>query len=334
MFLYDAMTFSGNKLKKRKDYLMYDEIDYVYAVYKEKSFSGAAKKLFVSQPALSSSIKKTETRLGITIFDRGSQPIALTEEGRVYIDAAEKILAIKSGLTERLNDMSELKTGKITVSGENYISSFIYPKIIIEFKNKYSGIDIEMVESNSHDLQGKLFDESVDLLIDYQVDTELYESHPLANEHIILCVPKKLPINERLAEYRLTAKDIKNGKHLNDSFPAVSLAEFKGEEFVILKKGNYSHYHSMELCSEAGFTPNVKIYPDQMITSYNMTRAGMGVSLIPDLLIYSSAESGKCFFYKLSEVNSLRRLHIGFKKNRYKSRAVQEFIKTAIDVYS
>ena len=312
---------------------MYDEIDYVYEVYKEKSFSGAAKNLFVSQPALSSSIKKTEARLGITIFDRSSQPIALTEEGKVYIEAAEKILAIKRGLTERLNDMSELKTGRITVSGENYISSFIYPKIIIEFKNKYSGIDIEMVESNSHDLQNRLFDESVDLLIDYNFDSELYDSYPLTDEHIILCVPRKLPINEQLAEYRLTAKDIKNGNHLKAECPAVSLSRFSNEQFVILKKGNYSHFHSLELCADAGFTPNVKIYPDQMITSYNMSRAGMGVSLIPDLLIYSSAESGKCFFYKLSEQNSLRKLCIGFKKNRYKSRAVDEFIKTALEVY-
>ena len=312
---------------------MYDEIDYVYEVYKEKSFSGAAKNLFVSQPALSSSIKKTEARLGITIFDRSSQPIALTEEGKVYIEAAEKILAIKRGLTERLNDMSELKTGRITVSGENYISSFIYPKIIIEFKNKYSGIDIEMVESNSHDLQNRLFDESVDLLIDYNFDSEFYDSYPLTDEHIILCVPRKLPINEQLAEYRLTAKDIKNGNHLKAECPAVSLSRFSNEQFVILKKGNYSHFHSLELCADAGFTPNVKIYPDQMITSYNMSRAGMGVSLIPDLLIYSSAESGKCFFYKLSEQNSLRKLCIGFKKNRYKSRAVDEFIKTALEVY-
>lgn len=313
---------------------MYDEIDYVYAVYKEKSFSGAAKKLFVSQPALSSSIKKTETRLGITIFDRGSQPIALTDEGRVYIEAAEKIIAIRSALTERLNDMSELKTGKITVSGENYISSFIYPKIIIEFKNRYAGIDIEMVESNSHDLQDRLFNESVDLLIDYQFDPELYESHPLKDEHIILCVPKKLPINERLQSYRLTAKDIKSGNHLSPDCPSVSLSEFKDEDFVILKRGNYSHAHSLSLCADAGFVPNVKIYPDQMITSYNMTRAGMGVTLLPDLLIYSSPESGKCYFYKLSEQNSLRKLYVGFKKNRYKSRAVDEFIKIAKEVYN
>ena len=312
---------------------MYEEIDYVYEVYKEKSFSQAAKNLFVSQPALSSSIKKVETRLGITIFDRSSQPITLTEEGRVYIEAAEKILKIKNGLQSQLSDMSQLKTGHITVSGENYISSFIYPKIIIEFMERYSGIDIEMVESNSHDLQNQLLAENVDLLIDYKFDPLLYDSYPLVDEHILLCVPSKLPINSHLNEYQLSAKDIKSGKHLKKGCKAISLSEFSDETFVILKKGNYSHRHSMELCAEAGFEPKVKIFPDQMITSYNMSRAGMGISLIPDLLIYSSPESGRCVYYKLQETNSLRKLCLGFKKNRYMSRAVEEFIKVALEVY-
>ena len=95
---------------------MYDEIDYVYEVYKEKSFSAAAKNLYVSQPALSSSIKKIESRLGITIFDRSSQPISLTDEGKVYVEAIEKIMSIKKGLETRLSDINKLKTGHITVS--------------------------------------------------------------------------------------------------------------------------------------------------------------------------------------------------------------------------
>ncbi len=313
---------------------MYDELEYVYEVYKEKSFSQAAKNLFISQPALSSSIKKTEGNLGIIIFDRSSQPITLTDEGRVYIEAIEKIRAIQKDLMSRLNDMSDLKIGSLVVSGENYISSFIYPKIIISFMEKYSGIQIDMVESNSHDLQNQLLNESVDLLIDYKFDTELYDSHPLAQEHIILCVPKHLEINERLGEYQLSAKDIKNRKHLKKTCKGVLLEEFQNETFIILKKGNYSHYHSLEMCESAGFTPNVKIYPEQLITSYNMSRAGMGVSLIPDLLIYSSPESGKCIFYKIDNLNAKRTLCLGVKKNRYKNKAVDAFIKTALDVYN
>lgn len=313
---------------------MYDEIDYVYEVYKEKSFSAAAKNLFVSQPALSSSIKKIESRLGITIFDRSSQPISLTDEGKVYIEAVERIRAIKNGLETRLADISKLRTGHITVSGENYISSFIYPKIIIEFMERYGGIDIEMVESNSHDLQNQLLGENVDLLIDYKFDPALYDSYPITTEHILLCVPKELPINERFKEYQLTGRDIKNVKHLKDGCPALYLKDFADETFVILKKGNYSHRHSMELCEEAGFVPKVKIYPDQLITSYNMSRAGMGISMIPDLLINASPETGKCVYYKLLDGGAIRQLCLGFKKNRYMSRAVEAFIKTALEVYS
>ena len=312
---------------------MYDEIDYVYEVYKEKSFSAAAKNLYVSQPALSSAIKKIEARFGITIFDRSSQPITLTDEGKVYIEAIERIRAIKNGLETRLADISKLKTGHITVSGENYISSFIYPKIIIEFMEKYGGIDIEMVESNSHDLQNKLLDEEADLLIDYKFDPQLYDTYPITTEHVLLCVPKKLEINERLKDCTMTASDIKNGKHLKNDCPVVDLKEFENETFVILKKGNYSHRHSMRLCEEAGFTPRVKIYPDQLITSYNMSRAGMGISMIPDLLVYSSPETGRCVYYKMSNTSSLRTLSLGFKKNRYMSRAVEAFIKTALEVY-
>ena len=54
---------------------MLREMDYVYAVYQEKSFSKAAKKLFVSQPALSRMVKKAEDEIGAPIFDRSTLPI-------------------------------------------------------------------------------------------------------------------------------------------------------------------------------------------------------------------------------------------------------------------
>ena len=62
---------------------MFDGMDYVYEVYLARSFSAAAKKLFISQPALSAAVKKVEKQLGITIFDRSTNPITLTQAGRV-----------------------------------------------------------------------------------------------------------------------------------------------------------------------------------------------------------------------------------------------------------
>ena len=74
---------------------MPEEMDYVYEVYKEKSFSTAAKKLFVTQPALSSAIKKAEEKIGAVLFDRSTVPVQLTDAGKVYIQAIEQIKSIK-----------------------------------------------------------------------------------------------------------------------------------------------------------------------------------------------------------------------------------------------
>ena len=56
-------------------------MDYVYAVYQEKSFSKAAEKLYISQPALSNTIKKVEKELGLQLFDRSSSPVRATPAG-------------------------------------------------------------------------------------------------------------------------------------------------------------------------------------------------------------------------------------------------------------
>ena len=56
--------------------------EYIYAVYREKGFSKAAQKLYVSQPWLSATIKKAEQELGLPLFDRSTNPISLTEAGR------------------------------------------------------------------------------------------------------------------------------------------------------------------------------------------------------------------------------------------------------------
>ena len=60
---------------------MFRGMEYVYAIWKEQSFSNAAKKLFISQPALSNSIKRIEDKIGMPLFDRSTSPIQLTDVG-------------------------------------------------------------------------------------------------------------------------------------------------------------------------------------------------------------------------------------------------------------
>lgn len=313
---------------------MFDGMDYVYEVYLERSFSAAAKKLFVSQPALSASVKKIEKQLGITIFDRSTNPISLTQAGRVCIESIEQMRALQHNMLNQLNDLSEMKSGKVIVSGENFISSFILPKIIIEFMNTYAGINVELVESHTHDLKNQLLEEKVDILVAHDFDPELFVSYPLADETLLLAVPASYKINERFTAQMLTDADISSARYLEKSCPTVELSEFSAEEFLVLKKGNDMYTRTVQLCENAGFVPRVKIYPDQLLTAYNMSRAGLGVTIVTDNLARAEHADSKCVFYKLAGENTRRKLSIGYKKKRYPSCAMEAFVECAREVYA
>ena len=76
---------------------MFQGMHYVYEVYKEMSFSKAARNLFISQPSLSAAVKKAEKQIGFPIFDRSSNHIQLTELGKEYIRSIEIIMDVETG---------------------------------------------------------------------------------------------------------------------------------------------------------------------------------------------------------------------------------------------
>jgi DNA-binding transcriptional LysR family regulator len=306
--------------------------DYVYEVYKAKSFSVAAKKNFVSQPALSAIVKKVEKELGVTLFDRSTLPISLTDAGKIYISALEDIRSTKKKMLEDLADVNELKTGTITVSGENFVSSFIMPAIIMKFSELYEGIKVELVESNSPDLRKRLLHEGIDLLIAHDFDKNLYSCEPLFDEIILLAVPNSFKINKKLSAFSLTLNDLKRGRHFSNDCPTVNIHEFENENFLLMKKGNDMQWRAETIFEEANFQPKVRITLDQLITSYNMTRAGMGITFITDMLaIYSN--DANCRFYKLDTRNVKRSMFIGYKKHSYLTKSCKAFIEVAKQVY-
>jgi LysR family hydrogen peroxide-inducible transcriptional activator len=76
------------------------QLEYIVALDSYRSFSLAADKCFVTQPTLSMQVKKMETDLGITIFDRTKQPIVVTDIGRVIVDQARLVLSESKKIEE------------------------------------------------------------------------------------------------------------------------------------------------------------------------------------------------------------------------------------------
>lgn len=307
---------------------MFNKFEYVYAVFVHKSFTKAAKELYISQPSLSAAIKKIEDKIGAPIFERQGHEINLTQIGNEYIKAAEQIIIAQKDFSKKLNDLYSLDTGSIHIGGTNYLCSFIIPKIIRQFRKKHPKIDIVLEEANSMTLLEYLESGKIDLLIDsFNSPDENNVFIPLLKERILLCVPSSWEVNNQLKEYRIPF--VNNKLDFSKNIPPVPLEKFGKSNFVLLKKGHVMHKHATHFFHDAKINPPVSFFVDQLNISYSLAESSMGACFVTDTIVNCSSIPENLTFYKTSGEYDSRMLYISHKSERYKTNAMSEFINIA-----
>lgn len=310
---------------------MFDGKEYVYAVYEEKSFSKAAQKLYITQPALSTAIKKVERKIGSPIFDRSTSPIGLTPSGEVYIDAIEKLFTLEQNTLNQLNNLNGLLAGKLAVGGTNFFTSFILPGLLGEFARRYPQIKIELMEGTTSQLTDRLMGEELDLMLDNSdLDDKNFEKYYYSTERIILAVPKGFPINEELKGYQLTSEAIREGHHSSEEVPMLPLSLLKNTPFIFVKEENSIYKRGVKMCSRQNYTPNIILKPDQVVSAFNMAGRGVGATFIPDGLVANLPYEVPLCYYKMDEALSVRHVYLYKKRNKYLTKAMEEFIRVAV----
>lgn len=306
---------------------MFQSMRYVYEVYREMSFSRAARNLFISQPSLSAAVKKAEEQIGAPIFDRSTSPIRLTELGREYIRAVEIILDVENGFENYVNDLAEMKGGSLVIGGTNFFASYVLPPLLSRFTAQYPMVRVQLLEATTAELTEKLGAGTLDLLIDNNVlDPGPYGKKTLQQEHLLMAVPVEFASNAAAKNYALTAAEVKAGLHLNTRIVPVPLQHFEGEPFLLLREGNDTRERAMNICRANRFTPTVKLELEQQITAYNLSCYGMGISFIGDSLIPHVPEAKNLLFYKLDSKDAVREVNLYYKRNRYISKAISAFL--------
>lgn len=309
---------------------MFKGKEYIYEVYKEKSFSKAAQNLYISQPALSAAIKKIEQRLGCCIFDRSSNPVKLTESGAEYVKSMEKIMDIENRFENYLSKLNQLKTGRLSIGANNVFASFILPEIITKFTRKYPSIKVNLVEANSAHLEEQLFSGALDFVIDnYPLNEAIYEKHLFCSECLILTVPQKFSSNRLAQEYQLSIEDIRQGIHLQATTKSVPLSLFAHDPFIFLRTGNDTRIRTDKIFQENGITPQAILELDQLATAYHVACYGMGITIISDTLAEKASYDSNMLYYKINSTHTFRNVFFYNKQNKYITKAMEEFIKIA-----
>lgn len=307
---------------------MLKNMNYVYAVYLNRSFSKAAEKLYISQPALSAAIKKVEEEIRLPLFDRSTNPIQLTPAGEYYIDSVEKIMEIERNMAAHFSSLLGAGRGTINIGSASFFCAYVLPTIIQEFKLEYPGYVVNLLEANADDLVKCLRSGSVDIILDVEkLDPNIFHSLVWAEEQIVLVVPAAYSVNERLAKYRLTFDDLGSGRYLEPKCPKVSLKEFESESFLLLKKGNDMYQRGLKMCRKAGFTPKVAMYLDQLLTAYYIACSGKGIAFVRAGITHYLEPTSKVFFYKIDDESSVRNIMLYYKKSQPLARGGNHFVE-------
>lgn len=247
---------------------MTERLDYIIAISEEQNITRAAQRLYISQPALTKYINKLEAEYSITIFDRTSNPIILTECGKLFLDEKIKLSVAEQNLRRRLLSLEQKQTTLTIGTGHARCSSLI-PKLLSLFCGRHPEIDVNVVAVGERKLPGLISQGKIDFAIGAFSDgISGMCCHTLNVERLALVIPLKyglFPDNfdiDRSIESPLVLQpDQLNG--LPYILPSDSLGSY--ESYLAL-----ANQHSIQIRSH--------ITVNNPLALRNMVNAGLGYS--------------------------------------------------------
>ena len=168
------------------------QLEYFLMVSKVNSFTRAAERLYVSQPAVTSSVRALEDELGIQLFDRSQKQALLTMEGNIFRKHVEQLMNGISNTLEEINALKNLSSGVLrlglTPLGGIPSSAFL----IKNFMESYPNINVSIYENNTENLQKLLIEDKLDVAIVFSgCENNSITYIKLAKQELSLCCNKQ-----------------------------------------------------------------------------------------------------------------------------------------------
>ena len=296
------------------------QLQYVVQIAADKNFSRAAEKLHIAQPSLSQQLAKLEKELGQQLFRRTTNSVELTHAGEVFVTKASVILDAVEQLKQEMDDLGQMRRGRLVVGSLPTTGSHILPVVLPVFQARYPEIDIVLLEDSTSRLEQLTASGQTDLsLLSLPLLEPSLTWEPLIEEEIKLAVPPQ----HRLARENAAGR-------LNDA----SIADLADEPFILLKRGQGFRQIAFDLCAEAGFSPRIVFESGNIETVQSLVAAGMGIAFVPMMVTRSPHTSLAPVYLSLSDPRPSRTLVVASRRGRYLSKAAEAFIETMKEAIS
>lgn len=281
------------------------QLRYFVAVAEEGSFTRAAERCSVTQPALSQQIAKLEAELGKPLFDRTSRKTTLTEVGTVLLDEARAVLASVDHAQERMRQFRVEEGGVVALGVIPTVAPYFCPPLLVEFARKQPRVEVVLTEDFTERVLAGCLAGDLDLVIcALPVDDGRLHVEPLFAEELYLALPADHPLIE---EQRIT------------------LDRLAHEPFVLLSELHCLGGQTLAFCQQPDFHPPVRCKTAQLTTILQLVTLGHGVSIVPAMAVSAASPEGWTH-RSIAPEPPQRTLCLVWRKERYQGRAVRALI--------
>ncbi|WNV05759.1 LysR substrate-binding domain-containing protein [Candidatus Methylospira mobilis] len=249
------------------------DLQYLIAVADLRSFGQAAERCFISQPTLSTQIKKLEEALGIQLFERSNKKVLPTEIGEQIIGSARRMLEEEQIIKELAASARDPLAGNLRLGAFPTLAPYLFPQLVPLIRRELPKIRLMLIEDKTDTLLRQLSSGQIDAaLLAMPVEDESLQITALFEDEFLLAVACGHPLANKTI---------------------VTLDDLTGLPLLLLDEGHCLRGQALQICQTAGLSEQQDVRATSLETLRQMARAGTGITLIPAIAVRE--EDGLCY---------------------------------------
>lgn len=241
------------------------DLSYLVAVAEEGHFGRAAAACYVSQPTLSTQLRKLERELGVTLLERGRGGVLLTPVGAQIVEQARSALSAVSDMQALARAAQDPESGVVQLGVLPTSGPYLMPHVLRRVRDRYPRVQLRLVEDKTDALLTRLHAGALDAVIcALPVEDAGLHAEPLFREPFVLATP---------VGHRLAGKD------------DLSVADLAGEQLLLLEHGHCLRDQALDVCTLAGASEKGDFRATSLETLREMVAVDVGITLLPVLAV-------------------------------------------------
>lgn len=277
------------------------------AVARRRSYSQAARELFISQPTVSQQVQKLEKELGLNLFDQLGKKIYPTEAGEILYNYAEKIFALVTEAQSALDELTGLENGRLSLGASTTPGIYLLPGVLGGFKKSFPRAKVHLEISNTHKVVEAVLANRLDLGIvgeEFALHPELNIKHLLKDELILITAPEHPLAGTKKARPERLAK----------------------ETFIMREQGSSTGLLITETLRAKSIQPDVAMNLDNIEAVKQAVAANLGISFVSRYAISTELKAGILCAVKTPGLRLERDINLIYHKDKRLSKLSLEFI--------